>query len=59
GFAVNFLFKEEPEGPYPPDKFRRVVERIAKTGVPGFVVFCESQLRKYGQFEVARQALRG
>lgn len=58
GIAVNFLFKEEPDGPYPADKLRRVAERIHATGVPGMVMFCESQLTRYGQWDAARALFR-
>jgi hypothetical protein len=57
GFAVNFLFKEERDGPYPEEKFQRVVERIASTGSKGLVVFCEEQIRRYGMWEVAKKIL--
>lgn len=57
GFAVNFLFKEERDGPYPEEKFQRVVERIASTGSKGLVVFCEEQIRRFGMWEVAKRVL--
>lgn len=59
GIAVNFLFKEEPKGPYPEDKLSRAVERIGQTGVPGIVMFCDSQLDEYGMWDVAKKALDG
>ncbi len=55
GTAVNFLFKEEPDGPYPAEKLQRVAERIHCTGVPGIVLFCESQLTQFGQWETAKR----
>lgn len=48
GIATNFLFKEEPDGPYPPDKLPRVLERIASTGVEGVVMFSSGQFERYG-----------
>jgi uncharacterized lipoprotein YddW (UPF0748 family) len=56
GVAVNFLFKEEPDGPFPPEKLELAIARIASTGVPGIVVFCESQLHRFGMWEAVRRA---
>jgi uncharacterized lipoprotein YddW (UPF0748 family) len=56
GIAVNFLFKEEPDGPYPPDKLARVLERIGSSGAEGVVIFCTDQLERYGMWETARTA---
>lgn len=56
GIAVNFLFREEPNGPYPGDKLRRAIERISGTGVPGIVIFCDSQLQEYEMWETAKKA---
>lgn len=57
GFAVNFLFKEESDGPYPATKLREVIRRIDATGVEGFVVFCDDQLTRYGLREEAARLL--
>lgn len=54
GIAVNFLFKEEPNGPYPSEKLRRAIERIESTGVEGIVLFCESQLTEFGMWDQVR-----
>lgn len=51
GIAVNYLFKEEPNGPYSWEKLSRAILRIASTGVPGIVVFCDDQLEMYGMRE--------
>jgi hypothetical protein len=47
GVAVNFLFKEEPLGPYPVEKMERVIETVMGTGVEGMMVFSASQLSHY------------
>ncbi len=59
GIATNFLFFEEPEGPYPPEKMRRVIETIESTGVPGMVIFCNDQLDRYGMWDVVRAKFVG
>jgi hypothetical protein len=51
GIAINFLYKEEPSGPYPASKLERVVETIAGTGVDGYITFCEDQLHRYGLWD--------
>ncbi len=48
GTAVNFLFKEEPDGPYPTEKLSQVLERIASTGAQGAVLFSSGQFERYG-----------
>lgn len=58
GSAINFLFKEEPNGPYPEYKLQRLVERISGEGVDGMVFFCDEQLRRYGMYETLRDVLR-
>ena len=59
GVAINFLFKEEPSGPYPAEKLERVIERVASTGVEGFVVFCADQIERYGMGETLKRAWTG
>jgi uncharacterized lipoprotein YddW (UPF0748 family) len=56
GIAINFLFKEEPGGPYPPGKLERVVAEVESSGVSGIVLFCDDQLERYGMWEAARRA---
>lgn len=55
GFALNFLFKEEPDGPYPEEKVERVVEVIRSSGAEGMVIFCDEQLDRYGMWPVAKR----
>ncbi len=59
GIAVNFLFKEEPDGPYPQEKLMRAIERVASAGAPGIVIFCDDQLDRYGMWETAKTAFEG
>lgn len=56
GIAANFLFKEEPSGPYPPEKLTKTIKTIAATGVDGMMIFCAGQLDHYGLWEAARDA---
>jgi len=49
GIAINFLFKEEPNGPYPQEKISRVIQRVEAAGAEGIVLFSEWQ---FGQFQV-------
>lgn len=58
GIAINFLFKEEPEGPYPGEKLHRVVETVESCGVDGIVFFCDEQIERYGMWEALRGTLR-
>lgn len=58
GIAINFLFKEEPDGPYPAEKLEQAARRIHGTGVPGMVMFCESQMRNYGMEDMVRKLFR-
>jgi uncharacterized lipoprotein YddW (UPF0748 family) len=51
GTAVNFLFKEEPNGPYPTEKVGRVLKQIADSGGEGAVLFSSGQFEKYGVWE--------
>lgn len=51
GTAINFLFKEEPDGPYPTEKLSQVLERIASTGVEGAVLFSSGQFERYGVWD--------
>jgi hypothetical protein len=51
GTAVNFLFKEEPNGPYPTEKVGQVLRRIADSGGEGAVLFSSGQFEKYGVWE--------
>ncbi len=55
GIALNFLYKEEPNGPYPPEKLERAVQAIAETGVQGMAIFSESQLDQFGLRETCRR----
>lgn len=48
GTAINFLFKEEPDGPYPTEKLSEVLRVIAGTGVEGAVLFSSGQFQHYG-----------
>ena len=48
GTAVNFLFKEEPKGPYPTEKLSQVLQTIKSSGVEGAVLFCSGQFDRYG-----------
>lgn len=50
GVAVNFLFKEEPAGPWPTTKLERVMQTIESSGASGAVIFCDEQLERYGQW---------
>ncbi|HTQ12006.1 MAG TPA: putative glycoside hydrolase, partial [Fimbriimonadaceae bacterium] len=58
GFAINFLYREEERAgatSFSPEKFERVVETIASTGVEGLIVFCEGHLHRYGLWDAAKQ----
>jgi len=60
GFAINFLYREEERAgatTFSPEKFERVVETIASTGVEGLIVFCEGHLHRYGLWEAARRMM--
>jgi hypothetical protein len=60
GAAINFLYyEEEPNGPYPAEKLRRVVERVANTGAKGVVLFCEGHLHRYGLWDAATEIFNG
>ncbi|MBC8063201.1 MAG: hypothetical protein H7Y17_00100 [Chlorobia bacterium] len=48
GAAINFLFKEEPSGPYPAEKLGQVLKTIAATEVDGAVLFSSGQFDRYG-----------
>lgn len=52
GSAINFLFHEEPNGPYPERKLREVAAVVKESGADGFIMFCDSQLREYGMWPV-------
>ncbi len=58
GFAINFLFKEEPNGPYPDSKVRDVVRTIEESQPDGIVVFCAEQIEEYGMGEALRRSFR-
>jgi uncharacterized lipoprotein YddW (UPF0748 family) len=51
GSAINFLFKEEPKGPYPSEKLTMLLDRIASTGVDGAVLFSSGQFERYGVWD--------
>lgn len=59
GFAVNFLFKEELNGPYPEEKVARVVSKIREGGADGLVVFCVEQLEEFGMWGALKRAFEG
>lgn len=59
GFAINFLFKEEPNGPYPAEKVNEVIGAIHESQPDGVVVFCAEQIEQYGVADALRRALRG
>ena len=48
GTAINFLFKEEPDGPYPTEKLSQVLQTIRDGGVEGAVLFSAGQFERYG-----------
>jgi uncharacterized lipoprotein YddW (UPF0748 family) len=48
GTALNFLFKEEPDGPYPTEKLSAVLQTIASCEVDGAVLFSSGQFERYG-----------
>jgi len=56
GFAINFLFREEPGGPYPAAKVREVTAAIADSSPDGVVVFCAEQIEEYGMADALRNA---
>lgn len=56
GFAINFLFKEEPDGPYPEQKVKEVVRTIARSQSDGIVVFCAEQIEEFGMANAIRRA---
>ncbi len=58
GVAINFLFKEEPDGPYPSEKVTRVLERVASTGVEGVALFSVDLLDRYGMWDTVTSAFR-
>jgi len=57
GVAVNFLFKEEENGPYPQEKLECVLEVVKSGGVDGFVIFCDEQIERYGMWSALKAAL--
>lgn len=48
GSAINFLFKEEPDGPYPTEKLSQVLQTIEGCGIKGAVLFSAGQFDRYG-----------
>lgn len=57
GFAINFLFHEEPNGPYPGSKLERVVEVLKGENVDGLVMFCDNQIGDFGMWDAIRRSL--
>jgi uncharacterized lipoprotein YddW (UPF0748 family) len=57
GTAINFLFKEEPDGPYPEAKIEQVVDVVDNAGVDGIVFFCDEQIKRFGMFDVLKRCL--
>lgn len=55
GIAINFLYKEEPNGPYPTQKLTQVLECIDKAGVDGVVLFAHDQLKTYGLWKTVTE----
>ncbi len=58
GFAINFLFKEEPTGPYPAEKVGEVIGAIRESQPDGVVVFCAEQIEEFGVADALCRALR-
>lgn len=56
GIAINFLYKEESDGPYPPAKLHRTLERIASSGANGAVLFSDGHLTSHGLWQTAAEA---
>ena len=54
GIAINFLFKEAPNGPFPAKKLERVIEVVNAAGVDGIVIFCDEQIERYGMWDAAK-----
>jgi uncharacterized lipoprotein YddW (UPF0748 family) len=48
GTAINFLFKEVPNGPYPAEKLSAVLRVISQSGVDGAILFSSGQFDRYG-----------
>ena len=55
GIAVNFLFKEEPNGPYPEAKLEKVVNTVSEANVDGIVIFCDEQIERYGMWKALKR----
>jgi hypothetical protein len=56
GVAVNFLYKEEPGGPWPDAKVEAVVDCAASAEAEGLVFFCTDQIERYGVRDAIRRA---
>jgi uncharacterized lipoprotein YddW (UPF0748 family) len=58
GVAINFLYKEEKDGPYPPEKVERVMRAVESSGVEGLVFFCVDQIECFGVREAIAKTWR-
>lgn len=58
GVAINFLFKEEPDGPFPGEKLIEVGRVVSDAGAEGLVLFSSDQIGRFGMEDAVRFVFR-